>query len=387
MSDNRVLVPVSESRTLRQTIEYAANTALDADDEGVLRLVYVHPATHDPEHPDEQFGDAETLLDRAAVWASDDSESITVETAHLGTERYIFSPDEVADAIASDARRHGISHIVMDREYDPGIGTPLLRPLAQELAGYAGFAVEEVPSRPPVQRSPLLERTSLGQMGAIFVISFAFYQILAGQLYWFDLLTGVVSAAIVAVGLSRVTFSRDPTGETLARIARHTIYIPYLLKEIIKSNIVVAAVILHPRLPIEPRMTRIKPALWGALPMTTFANSVTLTPGTLSVRIDGRDLIVHTLLPDAREDLFDGGLERAVRFVFYGREATSLASPRERGEAVMIGTDHVSSASDQDLTDDSAHASSDSETDPTEANKQADAQNGESTDTNGGSEQ
>lgn len=347
MSDNHVLVPVSESRTLRQTIEYAVNTALDAEGEPVVRLVYVHPAEHDPAHPDETFTATETLLERVAVWASDDSADITVETAHLGMGRYIFSPDEVAEAIADDAREHGIDRIVIDREYNPGIGTPLVRPIARELARSGEFVVEEAPHQPKIQRSPLLEWTSLGQLGAIFVMSFAFYHILAGQLYWFDLLTGVVSAVIVAVGLSRVTFSRDPTRQTVTRLLRHTIYIPYLLKEILKSNIVVAAVILHPRLPIEPRMTRIKPALWGPLPITTFANSVTLTPGTLSVRIDGRDLIVHTLLPNAREDLFDGGIERAVRFVFYGREATSLATPRERGEAEMLDADHATDEPDE----------------------------------------
>jgi multicomponent Na+:H+ antiporter subunit E len=113
-------------------------------------------------------------------------------------------------------------------------------------------------------------------------------------------------------------------------------YVPYLLYEITKANLQVAAVILHPRLPIAPRMTRLESAVWGSLPVTTLANSITLTPGTLTVRVEGRNLLVHSLVPASREGLFDGSLERAVRFVFYGRRAMSIASPRERGDAAVL---------------------------------------------------
>jgi multicomponent Na+:H+ antiporter subunit E len=112
--------------------------------------------------------------------------------------------------------------------------------------------------------------------------------------------------------------------------------VPYLFWEILKANVQDAAVILHPRLPIDPRMTRITPAVWGGLPVTTLANSITLTPGTLTVRIRGRSLKVHTLLPASREDLFDGSLERAVRFVYYGRAAMNIPSLRERDACEML---------------------------------------------------
>ena len=76
--------------------------------------------------------------------------------------------------------------------------------------------------------------------------------------------------------------------------------------------------------------------LWGGMPVTALANSITLTPGTLTVRTRGRGMVVHTLIPAAREGLFDGALERGVRFVFYGRRALAVASPRERGDCRII---------------------------------------------------
>lgn len=361
MSDSRLLVPVAPSETLRQTVEYAVRTAfeLEGTQTATVRFVYVHPAELDEDDPEDEYETATALLDRVTAWAREDAgdreENLTVETAHLGADRYIFSPTDLAAAIAGDVRASDVDRVVIDPEYDPRIGAPLVRPLEYELTQYGEFDVDEAPVSVRTRRSPLLERTSLAQLGALFLIAFGFYQVLGGnftwlavsptewasEIYWFDVITGAVSAAVVAIGLSRVTFTDDPTRQTLGRLARHVVYVPYLLKEIIKANIEVAFVILHPQLPIDPRLTHVRPALWGALPMTTYANSVTLTPGTLSVRVDGRRMLVHTLIPDAREDLFDGGLERAVRLVFYGRGATQIPSLRDRGEAELVAAESV----------------------------------------------
>ena len=351
------IVPISASRTLRETVEYAVQVAFESSEHPRIRFVYIHAAQFSADTASTaRLQEATQLLDRVTVWASEDAgeRDLTIETAHLGTDAYVFSPEDVADVIAADARAHDIDRVILDPEYEPGIGAPLVRPLSFELE-QVDLSVSEAPADPKTVRMPLLERTSLAQMGGLFLISFVFYQILGGnfdwvfaspadwvsEIYWFDIITGVVAGTVVAVSLSRVTFSDDPTRTTLARIVRHTIYIPYLLMEIIKANIVVAFVILHPRLPIDPRMARIEPAVWGGLPVTTLANSITLTPGTLTVRVEGRTLAVHTLLPAAREDLFDGGLERAVRFVFYGREAMRMPSLTERGEAELIEGEEI----------------------------------------------
>lgn len=346
MSDERLLVPVSDSPTLRQTVGYAVRTALEDSDGGYVRFVYAQAPDLSREFDEEDgdvdlaVGKTDALLNRIAVWAREDAgtraSDLTVETAYVGTDEYLFSPEDLAASLVAEAEAHDVARIVLDPEYNPGVGSPLLRPLEYELTRFGTVTVEEAPVRAQTRRSPLVVRATPVQVGGLFFVSFVFYQLLAGQLYWFDIVTGVVSATIVAVGLSRVTFHRDPSAATVARLARMVVYVPYLLVQIIRSNVLIAAVILHPRLPIEPRLTRVRTAVWGGLPVTTLANSITLTPGTLSVRVDGRTLTVHTLVPAAREDLFDGGLERAVRFVFYGREAMQLSSPRERNDTEIL---------------------------------------------------
>jgi multicomponent Na+:H+ antiporter subunit E len=341
VSDNRLLVPVTESSTLRQTVEYAVGAALDGDGDGYIQFVYVHsPEVSDDRLDDQTGSDVETiadLLDRIAVWAAEDAGDhageLTVETAQVGMDRYLFSPGDVGAVLADVVRANDIERIVLDPEYDPGVGSPLLRPLEVELARRTDVPVEESPVQRRIRRSPLLLRSTPLQAGALFFISFVFYQVLGGTFDMFDIVTGAISGTIVAVSLSRITFNHNPSLKWIGRLFRFVLYVPYLLWEIFKANVQVALVILDPRLPIDPRLTRIDTAVWGSLPVTTLANSITLTPGTLTVRVDGRTMTVHTLVGGAREDLFEGGLERAVRFVFYGRRAMTAPTPQERGDA------------------------------------------------------
>jgi multicomponent Na+:H+ antiporter subunit E len=361
VSDNRLLVPVTDSTTLRQTVQYAVDTVLDGPEDGYIRFIYVHSPDRTIAESDESTADstpeadAEQLLQRIAVWASEDAGSeearLTVETAQVGQDRYLFSPQDLAQQFISEVDLHDISRLVLDPEYDPGIGAPLLQPLEYELSRYEALDVEEAPVTTRTLRNPLLVRSTPIRVGSLFFVSFLFYQLLAGKLYWFDLVTGAMSATIVAVGLSRVTFHKDPSLRSLGRVFRMALYAPYLLYEVLKANILVTGVILHPRLPIEPRLTRVQTAVWGSLPVTTLANSITLTPGTLSVRVDGRTLTVHTLVVPAREDLFDGGLERGVRFVFYGRDAMRLSSPRERGDTEILQAPADGATTDTDGPD------------------------------------
>lgn len=351
MPDERLLVPVSRSPTLRQTVAHAVETALSAES-GHIRFAFVHsPEKFDGiDEEAVRLDAAEELLSRVAVWVEEDADDradrLTVETAHLGTDRYLFSPTDVAEVLAEDAHTHDIDRVVLDPEYDPKIGAPLLRPLRQELEE-RGLVVEEVPVGRPARRTAFLERTTPLRIGVLFGLSFIFYQILGGTFDLFDIVTGAVSATAVAVALSRVSLSRDPDAYSPVRIVRMGVYVPYLVWEIFKSNLVVAAVILNPRLPIEPRLARVRPAVWGALPVTTLANSITLTPGTLTVRVDGRELLIHTLIPSARQGLFEGSLERAVRFVFYGRRAMRIDSIEERGDAEVVSSERVADRGDQ----------------------------------------
>jgi multicomponent Na+:H+ antiporter subunit E len=333
-----VLVPVTESTTLRSTIEYTVRQVTEhaAETESSATIHFVYPVSERLtfETETDETETARTLLDRVNVWAEedrgDDEEAVTFETAMIGTREYLFSPGDYADVIVRYARDHDLDFVVFDPEFNPVGTTPLLPPLENEVRRN-GLEIEKAPVQRE-RRSPLLvRRGTLAQYLALFGVSFGFFLMLAGTLAPFELVTGAISAGIVATALWGISLTAplDPVrhGKQFARFA---LYVPYLLFEIVKANVEIAYVVLHPDLPIDPEVVEFDAAVWSALPVTTLANSITLTPGTLTVDVSRRHFTVHTLTEGSREGLFSGALERAVRFVFYGRAAARIPSPLER---------------------------------------------------------
>lgn len=337
LTSRDLLVPVSESSTLRSTVAYAVQQALEqADETDPASIHFVYPLserlTFDTETDETET--ARTLLDRVAVWVEEDLgdnvDAVTVETALAGSREYLFSPGDYADVLTRYARSHDLGVVVFDPGFNPLGTTPLLPPLENEIRR-AGIEVRMAEVQRE-RRSPLLvRRGTLAQFLALAGISYLFYLLLAGAVTVFELATGAVTASIVAAALWGVSLTTPVRPvEAAGQIGRFLLYVPYLLWEIAKANVQIAYVVLHPDLPIDPRVVEFDAAVWSALPVTTLANSITLTPGTLTVDVSRRHFTVHTLTRGSREDLFAGALERAVRFVFYGRGATRIPSPKER---------------------------------------------------------
>ena len=76
----------------------------------------------------------------------------------------------------------------------------------------------------------------------------------------------------------------------------------------------VTRIILAPRLPIAPRLVRLKTTQRTPVGTVVYANSITLTPGTLTVECNRRDrtLLVHALTREGAEDLLGGEMDRRV---------------------------------------------------------------------------
>lgn len=344
MAARRVLVPVAESITLRTTVGYVVQHHLETAEEP-LEIHFVAALTYEEDTPgvEDDIEAARSLLEDVAVWAREDAgdaaDRLTVETALIGEDEYLFSPRDFADAFVRYVNEADIELVALDPEYDPGASTPLLERLERGLSAH-GVPFEEAPVETPARRVRLPTKASLSKSVSLFGITYIFYLLLGDFTYWYDLVTGFVVAVLVAVTLSQVTFAHAPTlDRSPGRNVRFALYLPYLLVEIIKSNILVAIVILRPSMPIEPRLVRLRARVGGGLPTLALANSITLTPGTLTVEANDQNLLVHTLIPAAREDLIDGGLERAIRFVFYGRQAMAIPSPRERDDVDVTRTE------------------------------------------------
>ena len=89
-------------------------------------------------------------------------------------------------------------------------------------------------------------------------------------------------------------------------------YVPWLFWEIVKANLDVAARILNPALPIEPNVIKVRAGQRGDVGRVIYANSITLTPGTVSVETEGDEITVHALTRGAAEGVESGEMDRRV---------------------------------------------------------------------------
>lgn len=93
---------------------------------------------------------------------------------------------------------------------------------------------------------------------------------------------------------------------------RLPLYIPWLLKEIVKSNIHVARCILNPALPIKPQIITAKSSQKTSAALAVHANSITLTPGTISVDINDHEILVHAITDHTAQGIHEGEIDKHV---------------------------------------------------------------------------
>jgi len=147
---------------------------------------------------------------------------------------------------------------------------------------------------------------------ALLLILFGIWLLWSGQNDVLLISFGIGSCLIVTL-LSRRMQIVDEEGAPLQLGLRpFTSYMPWLIKEIVIANVDVARLILHPRLPISPRMIRVRASQKGDLGRVIYANSITLTPGTVSVDIAGDEIAVHALTRKAAELEASSDMDRRV---------------------------------------------------------------------------
>jgi len=89
-------------------------------------------------------------------------------------------------------------------------------------------------------------------------------------------------------------------------------YWPWLALEIVKANLDVARRIADPALPISPTLVKLKTSQKSELGQVIYANSITLTPGTVSIDVEGDEITVHALSADGAAALERGDMDRRV---------------------------------------------------------------------------
>lgn len=122
---------------------------------------------------------------------------------------------------------------------------------------------------------------------------------------------GVISVVGV-VALTQRMGMVDIEAHPIHMIIGAITYWPWLAWEIVKSAWAVTRVILDPKLAISPTLVRVKASQKTSLGVTTYANSITLTPGTISIEVEGKDLLVHALTREGADDLATGAMDKRV---------------------------------------------------------------------------
>lgn len=89
-------------------------------------------------------------------------------------------------------------------------------------------------------------------------------------------------------------------------------YFIWLCIEVVKSNLDVAFRIVRPDLPIQPRLLKIKTSQATELGQVIFANSITLTPGTVSIDLRDDEIEVHALAQEPAGSLMSGEMDRRI---------------------------------------------------------------------------
>jgi multicomponent Na+:H+ antiporter subunit E len=152
----------------------------------------------------------------------------------------------------------------------------------------------------------------------LFVLFYAFWILLSGFFTPFLLGAGAaVSLAVVWFAHRMEVADREGHPAHLGLSALG--YWPWLAKEILKSALDVSKVILDPRLPASPTVVRFKPRQKSAVGLVTHANSITLTPGTLSIEVGPDQFVVHGLTRESAGAAIDSDMDRRVERFEGGR--------------------------------------------------------------------
>ncbi len=145
---------------------------------------------------------------------------------------------------------------------------------------------------------------------------FAFWLALSASLRPLDLAIGLVLSVLLGLWAARFLWGDDAPLLSARQAARFVLYIPRLLAAIVVAAVQVAEVVLQPHMDIEPRLIRHRTRFERDISRVTFANSITLTPGTLTVDVEDDTFVIHCIAERFADDITSGELERKITRIF-----------------------------------------------------------------------
>ena len=151
-----------------------------------------------------------------------------------------------------------------------------------------------------------------------FCAMFLFWLLLSGMLDAIHVGAGIICSAIIAF-VSHDLLVTQKWDKMLRKSGKFIIYVVWELWQILLANFDVAYRVLHPKMPIDPSIIEFDTSLRSDLAIVTLANSITLTPGTITINIDqekGRFLVHAIAQKPADALLVDKTMQQKVAKVF-----------------------------------------------------------------------
>ena len=148
----------------------------------------------------------------------------------------------------------------------------------------------------------------------LFILAFLAWCFLNWMPDWQHLLTGLFVAALVAFMVGDLFIAKPQKLKHPHRWFYFIFwYIPVFLWECLKANLDVAYRVLHPKLPINPGIVKVKTSLTTDTGLTFLADSITLTPGTMSVDIDKDKGVLYIHWINVKDTNIEGATEIIVK--------------------------------------------------------------------------
>ena len=163
-----------------------------------------------------------------------------------------------------------------------------------------------------------------------FVLLFAFWLLLSGHYQAKYIVIGALAAGLVTLLSNDLFYLALRYGEraepkiqlVLLQLWRFLVYLPWLLSRIIMANIQVAYLVLHPKMPIDPGLLVFRTRMKKGIAQVTLANSITLTPGTITTSLENRRYIIHTLKRPLAGELEDATMQNKIARVYLETKET-----------------------------------------------------------------
>jgi len=144
-----------------------------------------------------------------------------------------------------------------------------------------------------------------------FIALLIFWFMLSGH-FSVIIVTSAVIYALIAAYFTHDYFIEKISFAGIKRIFKFIAYLPWLFWEIIMANLQVAYIVLSPKMPISPELVETETDLKTDYGKTALGNSITLTPGTVTIEIENSKILVHAITKEHAQDIRNKDIEKKI---------------------------------------------------------------------------